>query len=90
MTDSITNFNLAINRLSYLGRKPALSVAHFEIDDEDILAFKKASLEENGIDATSDSYTPITSGMILSICSRRMNLTSNAPPTSYGKATRCI
>ena len=32
-------------------RKPAPSVVYFEIDDENILAFKKARLEENGIDA---------------------------------------
>jgi O-methyltransferase involved in polyketide biosynthesis len=56
MADSISNFNLAINSLSYLGldtraiRKPAPGVAYFEIDDENILAFKKGRLEENGID----------------------------------------
>jgi len=32
-------------------RKAAPGVAYFEIDDENILAFKKARLEENGIDA---------------------------------------
>lgn len=32
-------------------RKPAPGVAYFEIDDEAILAFKKAKLEENRIDA---------------------------------------
>ena len=32
-------------------RKPAPNVAYFEIDDENILAFKKARLEENGINA---------------------------------------
>ena len=32
-------------------RKPAPSVAYFEIDDENILAFKKARLEQNGINA---------------------------------------
>jgi methyltransferase (TIGR00027 family) len=56
MADSISNFNLAINSLSYLGldtraiRKLAPGVAYFEIDDENILAFKKGRLEENGID----------------------------------------
>ncbi|HUI21446.1 MAG TPA: class I SAM-dependent methyltransferase [Methylocella sp.] len=56
MTDSTANFSLAINRLSAgldtrAIRKPAPSVAYFEIDDENILAFKKARLEENEIDA---------------------------------------
>jgi len=34
-------------------RKPAPGVAYFEIDDETILAFKKARLEENGIDTNA-------------------------------------
>jgi O-methyltransferase involved in polyketide biosynthesis len=71
-------------------RKPAPDVAYFEIDDENILSFKKARLEENGIDANV-RFIPgnyVSDGLI--DLSRRVNLTSNVPPISYGKATQCI
>jgi len=71
-------------------KKPAPDVAYFEIDDENILSFEKARLEENGIDANV-RFIPgnyVSDGLI--DLSRRMNLTSNVPPISYGKATQCI